>query len=44
MKLQGQVSVPWYLSSAVALGLFLFLVRALSRHFTATVGNGAIMF
>ncbi len=38
------LAVPWYLSSAVALALFFFLARSLGKHFTATVGNGAILF
>jgi multiple sugar transport system permease protein len=38
------LGVPWYLSSAVALALFFFLARSLGKHFTATVGNGAILF
>lgn len=38
------LGVPWYLSSAVALALFVFLARSLGKHFTATVGNGAILF
>ena len=36
--------VPWYLSTAVALALFFFLVRALGRHFRASLGNGDILF
>jgi multiple sugar transport system permease protein len=40
----GYLGVPWYLSSAVALALFFFLARSLGKHFTATVGNGAILF
>jgi multiple sugar transport system permease protein len=38
------LGVPWYLSSAVALALFFFLVRSLGKSYTATVGNGAILF
>ncbi len=38
------LGVPWYLSSAVALALFFFLARSFGKHFTATVGNGAILF
>ena len=38
------LGVPWYLSSTVALALFFFLTRSLRKHFTATVGNGAILF
>jgi multiple sugar transport system permease protein len=36
--------VPWYASSAVGLALFFFLARALGRRFTATLGNGDILF
>jgi multiple sugar transport system permease protein len=36
--------VPWYVSTAVALVLFFFLVRALGRHFRASLGNGDILF
>ena len=38
------VGVPWYISSAVALVLFFLLARSLGKYFTATVGNGGIMF
>ncbi len=38
------LGVPWYLSFVVALALFFFLARSLGKHFTATVGNGAILF
>jgi multiple sugar transport system permease protein len=38
------LGVPWYLSAAVALALFFFLARSLGKYFTATVGNGAILF
>ena len=38
------LGVPWYLSSVVALALFFFLARSVGKHFTATVGNGAILF
>lgn len=38
------LGVPWYISSAVALALFFFLARSVGKHFTATVGNGAILF
>ena len=37
------LGVPWYLSSAVALALFFFLARSLGKHFTATLGNRAIL-
>jgi multiple sugar transport system permease protein len=36
--------VPWWASSAVALGLFFFLARAFGKHFTRTLGNGDILF
>lgn len=36
--------VPWWLSTAVALAMFFFLVRAFSKHFTRTLGNGDILF
>ena len=36
--------VPWYYTSAVALVLFFLLARSLGKHFTATVGNGDILF
>jgi multiple sugar transport system permease protein len=36
--------VPWWASSAVALALFFFLVRAFGKHFTRTLGNGDILF
>ena len=40
----SNLGVPWYLSSAVALVLFFLLAHSLGRHFTATVGNGGILF
>ncbi len=36
--------VPWWASSAVALALFFFLVRAFGKLFTHTLGNGDILF
>ncbi len=36
--------VPWYMSTAVALALFFFLVRAIGKHFRMTLGNGDILF
>jgi multiple sugar transport system permease protein len=36
--------VPWYVSTAVALALFFFLVRAIGRHFKRSLGNGDILF
>jgi multiple sugar transport system permease protein len=36
--------VPWWATSAVALALFYFLVRAFGRHFTRSLGNGDILF
>lgn len=40
----SNLGVPWYLASAVALALFFFLARSLGKYFTATIGNGAILF
>jgi multiple sugar transport system permease protein len=34
----------WYLSAAVALALFFLLARTLGRRFTASLGNGDILF
>jgi multiple sugar transport system permease protein len=34
----------WKLASAVALAIFFLLVRAISKHFTARLGNGDILF
>lgn len=36
--------VPWWASSAVALALFFFLVRAFGKYFTRTMANGDILF
>jgi len=36
--------VPWWASSAVALALFFFLVRAFGKHFKRSLGNGDILF
>jgi len=36
--------VPWWASSAVALALFFFLVRAFGKHFKLTLANGDILF
>lgn len=36
--------VPWYVSTAVALALFFFFVRAIGRHFKLALGNGDILF
>jgi multiple sugar transport system permease protein len=36
--------IPWWASSAVALALFFFLIRAFGKHFTRTLGNGDILF
>ncbi len=36
--------IPWWVSSAVALALFFFLVRAFGKHFKHTLGNGDILF
>ena len=38
------LGAPWYLSSTVALVLLFLLARSLGKYFTATVGNGAILF
>lgn len=38
------VGIPWWLSSAVGLAMFFFLVRALGKHFKRTLGNGDILF
>ena len=38
------VGIPWYVTSATALVLFFLLARALGRRFTATLGNGDILF
>ena len=37
------LSVPWQLSSAVALALFFLFARSLGKHFKATVGSKAIL-
>jgi multiple sugar transport system permease protein len=36
--------VPWWLSSAVALALFVFLARSLGKRFVMSLGNGDILF
>jgi multiple sugar transport system permease protein len=36
--------IPWWASSAVALALFFFLIRAFGKHFTRTLGNNDILF
>ena len=36
--------VPWWLASAVALALFVFLVRTLGRRFVRSLSNGDILF
>ncbi len=36
--------IPWYVTSATALALFFLLARVLGRRFTATLGNGDILF
>jgi multiple sugar transport system permease protein len=36
--------LDWKLTMAVALAIFFFLVKALGRHFQATLGNGDILF
>ena len=36
--------IPWYVSSAVALALFFFLVRTIGKRFKASLSNGDILF
>jgi multiple sugar transport system permease protein len=36
--------IPWWISTAVGLILFFFLVRAFGRRFVRTLGNGDILF
>jgi multiple sugar transport system permease protein len=36
--------IPWYVTSAVALVMFFLLARAFGKRFTATLGNGDILF
>jgi multiple sugar transport system permease protein len=36
--------IPWYVSSAVALAMFFLLARVFGKRFTATLGNGDILF
>lgn len=36
--------VPWWLSSTVALALFVFLARSLGKRFVMSLGNGDILF
>ena len=38
------VGIPWYLSAAVGLALFVLLARTLGRRFKASLGNGDILF
>ena len=38
------LGVPWFVSAAVGMALFFFLARALGKRFTATLGNGDILF
>ena len=40
----GYLGMDWRLSLAVALAVFFFLVKALSKHFKRSVGNGDILF
>lgn len=42
--LTAYVGVPWYLSAAVALALWVLLVKSIGRHFKAELGNGDILF
>lgn len=40
----GLMGVPWYVTSAAGLAVFLLLVRALGNRLTASLGNGDILF
>lgn len=40
----GFAGMDWRLALAVALAVFFFLAKALSRHFTRSLGNGDILF
>ncbi|MCV6591996.1 MAG: carbohydrate ABC transporter permease [Silicimonas sp.] len=40
----GKYGVDWRLSTAVGVAIFYFLARALGRHFSASLGNGDILF
>ena len=40
----GIMGLPWYFTAASGLAVFFLLVRALGRRFTATLGNGDILF
>jgi len=40
----GIMGLPWYFSAASGLAVFVLLVRALGKRFTATLGNGDILF
>ncbi len=40
----AKAGMDWRLALAVALAVFFFLVKALSRHFKSAVGNGDILF
>ena len=38
------LGINWMLASAVGLALFFFLVRAIGKHYTSTLGNNDILF
>jgi multiple sugar transport system permease protein len=40
----GIMGLPWYFTSASGLAVFFLLARALGKRFTATLGNGDILF
>jgi multiple sugar transport system permease protein len=40
----GKYGLDWKLTTAVALAVFVFLVKAVSSHFKRTIGNGDILF
>jgi multiple sugar transport system permease protein len=40
----GIMGLPWYFSAASGLVVFFLLVRTLGKRFTATLGNGDILF
>lgn len=40
----GFAGIPWWMSTAVGLVMFFLLVRAFSKHFTKSLGNGDILF
>ena len=40
----GRFGVDWRISASVGVAVFVFLARALGRHFKASLGNGDILF